>query len=211
MSLTKKLEIDHRTIKLLVGLIALGLANATSFFSEHTITSISESYHYGAWPRDILVGSLFAISALMFAYNGFSTREMVLTKLAALAALGVAMFPCECGTHDPVIPRVHGISAGVMFLILAELCRIFYLRAKEKRYANADRRAFLYVGCGIGILLSIAILAVDHALGGAFVERAPRLVFYCERLGLIAFGIAWLAASHILPGFTDPHERWFRS
>ena len=211
MSQTRKLEIDHRTIKLLVGLIALGLANATSFFSAHAITSVSESYHYGAWPRDILVGSLFSISALMLAYNGFSTREMVLTKIAALAALGVAMFPCQCETHDQVIPGVHGISAAVMFLILAELCRIFYLRAREKKLANANRRAFLYAGCGIGILLSIAILALDHALGGAFVEKAPRLVFYCERAGLIAFGIAWLAASHILPGFTDRQERWFSS
>lgn len=206
----ERLEIDHRTIKLLVGLIALALANATSFFSDHSITSISESYHYGGWARDFLVGALFAIAALMAAYNGFSVREMVLTKIAALAALGVALFPCQCATHEEVIPKVHGVSAAVMFMILAELCRVFYVRAKEKRLQKARNRATLYLVCGVGILLSIAILAADHFLSGALVAREPRLVFYCERAGLIFFGLAWLAASHILPGFTDDEERWFR-
>ncbi|MBD3789143.1 MAG: hypothetical protein IE885_02035 [Campylobacterales bacterium] len=129
----RRLEIDHRMIKLLIGIIAITLANATSIFSHHTILSISESYHYGGWARDVFVGSLFAIATFMAAYNGFSQTEMLLSKAAAVAALGVAMFPCECGFHDEVIPKVHAISAATMFLILALLCYVFYQRAMKKK------------------------------------------------------------------------------
>jgi len=38
-------EIDHRTMKLIVGLIALTLASLTSFFASTAITSISASYY----------------------------------------------------------------------------------------------------------------------------------------------------------------------
>src|SRR5467141_2031420 len=113
-----KPEIDHRTLKLLVGLIALSLANLTSFFADSKITSISESYYEGGWSQSIFIGFLFAIAAFLLAYNGYSRPDMVLSKLASVAAFGVAMFPCECDSHIELVPHVHGISAVTMFLIL---------------------------------------------------------------------------------------------
>lgn len=109
MKLSFKLhEIDHHILKLIVGLIALSLANVTAFFSADGLDSISDAYHKGGWARDFLVGSLFAISAFLFAYNGEEPPEMVLSKLAGVAALGVALFPCRCGVHDEILPYVHG-------------------------------------------------------------------------------------------------------
>src|SRR6266404_9609633 len=104
-------EIDHHILKLIVGVIALTLANLTAFLSAHSIQSISASYWEGGWARDFFIGFLFAISSFLLAYNGFSTAEMLLSKVAALAALGVVLFPCGCETHDDVIPYVHYISA----------------------------------------------------------------------------------------------------
>ena len=68
------------------------------------------------------MGFLFAIAAFLLAYNGLSRTEMFLSKAAAAAALGVALFPCECGGHPALVPYVHGASAAVMFLILAYFC-----------------------------------------------------------------------------------------
>lgn len=48
----------------------------------------------------------FAIAAFLLAYNGYSKREMVLSKLAAIAALGVAMFPCQCGDRTELVRHV---------------------------------------------------------------------------------------------------------
>ena len=202
-----RVEIDHHTIKLIIGVIAISLATLTSFFSETPIQSISASYHEDGWSRNIFVGFLFAISAFLLAYNGRSTPEMVLSKIAALAAMGVAMFPCQCGSHLEIIPYVHGISTAVMFLILAGFCYIFFRRAYAKGHAQARFRAYIYALCGSTIITSILIIATDNLLGGIISSKISRLTFFAEAAGLIAFGIAWLSASRILPLITSKEER----
>src|SRR5947199_10808079 len=203
-----KPEIDHRTLKLLVGLIALSLASLTNFFANSTITSISESYYKGGWAQSIFVGFLFAIAAFLLAYNGLSRTEMVLSKVAAVGALGVALFPCGCGGHAETVPHLHFASAAVMFLVLAYFCYVFYKRARQKRHTEANRRAFVYAASGLAIIASISALVLDKLSGGALATAIPRLVFYCERTSLVAFGISWLTASRILPVLTRSDERF---
>lgn len=204
----KREEIDHRTIKFIVGVIAIGLPFLTSAFAGGAIASISASYYEGGWAQSIFVGFLFAISAFLLAYNGLTPREMVLSKIAAGAALGVALFPCECGSHPALVPYVHGASAAVMFLILTFFCRAFYQRALQKGYPQAKARAAIYATCGTVIVLAILALAFDHFSGRALSSRIPRLVFYGEGVGLIAFGISWLTASRTLPVLTRQDERF---
>jgi hypothetical protein len=203
----KQYEIDHHVLKLIVGLIALSLANLAAFFSPVPIESISASYHQGGWARDIFVGFLYAISAFLLAYNGSSASEMILSKIAGFTAIGVAMFPCACGSHDEIIPYVHNGSAGVMFLILAIFCWIFYKRARAKKRRQANWRACIYAVCGILLVLSIAVLGLDELTGGYISSKVDRLVFYGERVGLMAFGISWLVASRALPVITAVDER----
>jgi len=203
----KPQEIDPHVLKLIVGLIALTLANLTAFLSANSIQSISASYHVGGWARDFFVGFLFAISSFLFAYNGDSSPEMLLSKVAALAALGVALFPCGCGTHEEIIPYVHYISAAAMFIVLACLCGIFFNRARAKGHREAKWRSYIYAGCGITIVIVIAVLAIDHFAGDPISSKIPRLTFYGERAGLVAFGISWLVASRAIPFITAPTER----
>src|SRR5262245_44779787 len=82
-------EVDHRTIKLIVGVVALSLATLTDLFARTDITSISASYYAGGWSQVIFIGFLFAIAALLLSYNGQSKQEMFLSKVASVAALGV--------------------------------------------------------------------------------------------------------------------------
>lgn len=203
----QRTEIDHHTMKLIVGLVAISLATLTSFFADTPIQSISASYYEEGWSRNIFVGFLFAISAFLLAYNGRSATEMVLSKVAAVAAMGVAMFPCKCGDHQEIIRHVHGISAGVMFAILAVFCYKFYQRAMGKGHVQAKWRAAIYVACGIAIVVSILVIAIDHLINGAISSKIIRLTFYCEATALIAFGVAWLVASRILPFITTSTER----
>lgn len=204
----KREEIDHRTIKLIVGVIAISLPFLTSAFASNAIASISASYYEGGWSQSIFVGFLFAISAFLMAYNGLTPTEMLLSKVAAAAALGVALFPCECDSHPALVPYIHGASAAVMFLILTFFCRAFYKRAMEKGYPQAKVRAAIYVACGLVILLAIAALAYDHFSGGALSARIARFVFYGESAGLIAFGVSWLTASRTIPVITRKEERF---
>jgi hypothetical protein len=201
-------EIDNRTIKLIIGIIALSIAGLTSIFAASPITSISASYYEGGWSQSIFIGFLFAIAAFLLAYNGRSWMEMVLSKVASAAGLGVALFPCECGDHIPPVPYVHGASAAIMFLILAYFCYGFFLRARAKGHREARLRAFVYAVCGIAIVISIVVLAIDSFSRGALSQYFPRLVFYGEATGLISFGISWLTASRTLPFVTRRGERF---
>lgn len=203
----EQVEIDHHTLKLIVGLIAIFLPFLADLFSQSGLTSVSGAYHEGGWSRNIFVGFLFAISAFLLAYNGYSTREMVLSKIAAVAAMGVAMFPCKCCDHTEIIPYVHGISASVMFVILSVFCYFFFRRAWAKGHAQAKVRAYIYALCGITIIISVATIALGDWLYGTICSETSRLTFLCETAALVAFGIAWLFASRILPVITSKGER----
>lgn len=201
-------EIDHRTLKLIVGVVALSLAGLTRWFAGSAITSISASYYAGGWSQTIFIGFLFAIASFLLAYNGLSRIEMISSKVAAAAALGVALFPCGCDGHAEIIPYVHDVSASVMFLILTYFCYSFFRRARSKGHPQAQARAVIYAVCGLTILISILTLTLDHFLGGPLRATVPRLTFYGEATSLCAFGISWLTASRVLPGLTRRDERF---
>ena len=198
-------EIDHHVAKLIVGVIALSLPALTNWFATSPLQSISESYYHGGWSQSFLIGFLYAIATFLLAYNGRSPGEMIASKVACVAALGVAMFPCHCGKHD-VVPYVHGASAAVMFLTLAYFCYVFFRNARKKGHHQARARAAIYAGCGIALIVSIAILAFD-ALSGYKYSTGNALVFYGEAGALVAFGISWLTASLTLPVITKADER----
>jgi hypothetical protein len=209
-----KPEIDHRTIKLIVGGIAFLLPFLTNLLTP-SILSISASYFEGGWSQSIFIGSLFAISAFLLAYNGDSRTQMILSKIAACAAFCIAMFPCEClderrslmakCAKDVIdIQGVHGFSAAVMFGILAFFCYVFFDHARAKGHREARWRSIVYAICGLAILAAMLTLTVNyfHNLGIA------RLTFYGEATGLMAFAVSWLTASQVLPVITAKPERF---
>lgn len=208
MELNRNTEIDGRALKFLIGLVALSLAFVTSFLTDHQIESISASYHEGGWPRDYFVGSLFAIAAFLFSYNGWTRRELYMSKVASIAALGVAFFPCGCDGRAQIIPSVHYVSAGVMFITLAVFCLAFYRRAVRRGHKEALYRAYIYLACFVLIVGSVALLVVDMFIGHALSSRMDRYVFWLEAIALVSFGVSWLVAGKVLPGLTSSQERY---
>ncbi|MCL9781899.1 DUF998 domain-containing protein [Vibrio sp. S4M6] len=202
-------EIDQHTLKLIVGIIAVSLPAIVSYFSGNPpIASISEAYQRGGISRDIFVGCLFAISAFLLSYNGYSHVESVLSKLAGISALGIAIFPCDCNVGGETLPYVHYVSATIMFVILAYFCISFYKRASSKHTYQAKVRAFIYAACSLGIIASLIALAINGLIDKpSHPEKFSRFVFCWETIGLMSFGIAWLVASRKLPIITAPNER----
>ena len=200
-------EINSQALKLLVGIVAVILGNLTVWLSATALESISASYYEDGATRDFFVGLLFTIGAFLSAYNGITTLEKVLAKFAALASVCIAIFPCSCDPHQPRVPHVHYIAAAVMFLVLAVYCLIFYARARKKKTAHASRRCVLYAACGAAISFAIAVMAFDAATGGSISATVPRLTFYGERTGLIAFGISWIVSGKLIPWIATSEER----
>jgi hypothetical protein len=200
-------EINEYTIKLIVGLIALLLPLLTVFFAGAPLTSISASYYHTGPSQSIFIGFLFATASFLLAYNGKTTAEMIASKIAAVAALGVALFPCDCDGHEPPVRYVHFVSAGIMFLVLTYFCYGFFRRAWAKGHAQAKSRAVIYAVCGAVMVLALVALVFDHFAGGPLSRIDPRLIFHGEFSSLTAFGISWLVASRMIPLLTREDER----
>ena len=203
----KRVEIDNRTLKLVVGVIAIGLPVLTDVLTDRRIHSISESYYCTGAASTIFVGFLFAIAAFLCAYNGRSRAQMVWSKVAGLSAALIALFPCDCNRFRG--PGVHYAAATVLFGVLAYFCWVFYGRSRESKFSQeaAARRRVVYLTCAVAIVVAILALAANALLH--FDEFGyPRFVFYAEATGLVAFGISWLVASRTLPVLTHPQERF---
>lgn len=199
---------NYHTQRLLVGIIALLIPLIVTTASSEELASISVSYHTAA--RDWFVGLLFVVGSFLFAYKGHHFYENVASKVAALAACAVALYPtmclalngstmCEGVTMEP--NKVHGTAAAILFSILAFFCLgPFRKRASSKPGKNALIRKRVYVVCGYTILLSIAYIVlvllkiVEHATG----------VYWAEAVALSAFGIAWIVAGQYFMFYAEP-------
>jgi len=179
-------EIDNRTLKLLVGVIAIALPILTDVLTDCRILSISESYYETGTASTLFVGSLFAIAAFLLAYNGRSRLQMVLSKVGGVASALIALFPCDCGRIKG--PGVHYAAAAVLFLILAFFCHAFYKRSFMSRYPQAQARRVVYLASFVGIMGAIAALALHAIQHHGNTQDPSRFVFYGEAVGLFAFG-----------------------
>ncbi len=201
-------QIDHRIIKLIVGVIAVSLALFMQLASGELLHSISESYHYRA--RDWFVGLLFAVAALFLSFKGENSRERKLTILASLCAALVAVAPCECGRTPTLISKFHFPAAAGVFAIMGYFCWRFRRTAKSKvaRYPEANRRAHVYTACLLG-MIACGFMAVAYAVASKWIDEVfPNYIFWLEAIGLVSFGVSWLTASKTIPIITNPKERF---
>ena len=201
-------QIDHRVIKLVVGLIAVFMAFFMQFASGELLRSISESYHYRA--RDWFVGLLFAVAALFLSFSGKNRFERILTTVASLLAAVVAIAPCTCNREPGTLSALHFPAAAALFAILGYFCWRFRRTAKSKvaRYPEARNRVRVYTLCLAG-MVGCGLMAVAYAVAqGALDAKFPNYIFWLEALGLVSFGVSWLAASRTLPLVTNARERF---
>jgi hypothetical protein len=213
---TKRPEIDPQTLKFIVGCIAVLLPFVLSALNGGQLPSLSDSFYfvgnpnniYGPWSRTIFVGCLYAIGAFLIAYNGKIAMEMRLSKVAAVAAILVAMFPCNCSGHNEIVKYLHYVAAAILYLVLGIFCLIFYFRAGEKHRATQRRqpryRQWIYAACLIALWGAMAFLVANAVVPATYMAYP---VFWGESVGLVAFGVAWLTASHVVPGINDRSER----
>lgn len=105
---------DYRALRLLVGLIALILPVIVVLIASTSLSSISASYYTEA--RDVFVGALFIIGALLLAYNGHTSMEKWVSKGAAFASVFAAIFPTTCDLCEANIKSViHYVAAVILF------------------------------------------------------------------------------------------------
>ena len=194
---------NYLKLRFIVGIIAIILAPLTVMFSSTVLPSISYSYYTES--RDIFVGLLFFISAFLFAYNGHSKTESILSKLAGLCSIGVAVFPTSIQSCSANF--YHLGSAVGLFLILTYFVYIPFRSKIKDETGKKKLRSDVYLGSAILMALGmigtvIAIFTLDCQTIWSL-----RLVFWGELIALLGFGIAWIVSGKTFSFFTDPEEK----
>lgn len=144
--------------------------------------------------RNWFVGCLFAVAACLYLYKGFTTTENVALNLAAVFAVGVAVFPTEwnCKAADCGRFSTHGTSAVLMFLCLVFVvwfCAGDTLSLLPE--ASAARYRMIYRSIGLVMLVSpLTAFLLNSVIG-----RGEAYVFFIEAAGIWAFAAYWLVKS----------------
>lgn len=185
--------LDYRLQRFLVGLIAFTLPPVVTILSKEWLTSISASYHAGG--RNMFVGMLFMVATFLIAYNGRGKTQPVMSKIAAFAAAGVALFPTAEHGVKSLVSNLHYTFAAVLFLILIYFCRCFYKSCKEKGNDREQitRRA-LYAVCAAVMSLSMATILFSKLFVPLEIRDSLHITFWGETAALEFFGVAWIVA-----------------
>jgi hypothetical protein len=197
-------QINYKTMRVVVGAIAILLAPVVFFLagSREPLTSISISYWTDA--RDIFVGSLITVGFFLSAYNGSGggkDLEFYLSKLSCVFAICVALFPTEgfdindmppvwaadlAGVFGLKAHHIHYGAAVLLFVCLIAMMWFFSVRASRKG-SKARKKAYLAVGG----LMSGGLIAI--VLLGSVFSWAKKILIV-EVWELTLFGIGWLIA-----------------
>ncbi len=217
--------VSYDALRTLIGLLGVALPTTAWLGSwaldgEALLGSIS-TYYYSSM-RDVLVGILVLTGVFLATYQGYRGRDErlwghlsdnLLTNLAGIAAIAVALFPaaaCEaerCLSRFPAaewtqasfVHWVHVGSAGVFFLAMGVMA-LFVFTKSDRHKPGAEVRHWIFVGTGTVILMCLALMAIYGILPSDI--KAPleryRPVFFGEAFGIWAFGLAWLAKGRAL-------------
>lgn len=197
-------QIDYKTMRAIVGLIAILLAPMMLLLTgfERPLSSISISYWTDA--RDVFVGALIAVGFFLSAYNGSGNGrdyEYFLSKAACFFAICVALFPTTGFTNQNLPPRwvsdlagffglmVHHIHNGAAVLLFGCLIVMMWLFSDRAMRKGKKFRAYVYRT--ISGLMLFGIISLG-GLGYAF--KWPNVALVVEVWGLTLFGAGWLLA-----------------
>ncbi len=153
------------------------------------------AYYYSAM-GNVFVGSLCAIGVFLWSYRGYDWRDIWAGHLAAVSAIGVALFPTapeNTTTWSQVfVSGLHAGFAGMFFLTLAYFA-LFLFRQSSSTVPTKMKviRNYVYLACGVTILMSVVLVALSHLLPKDAPIFALHPTFYLESLAIVAFGISW--------------------
>ena len=145
--------------------------------------------------RNPFVGILFAVGALLFAYQGFSRLEDYALNLAGILAWGIALFPMKWpeGIKDGLF-SLHGTFAISFFACIAYVCiwragdtlPLIENAAIRKRYL----RTYQFLGW---------TMVIFPFLAWALISLTPwhkSVIFFVELAGIYVFAAYWITKSH---------------
>ena len=163
--------------------------------SPGILSSVS-SYYYSVM-GNVFVGSLCAIGVFLWSYRGYEIQDAVAGHLAAIFAIGVALFPTTPDTgataDQMMIGTLHLIFAAGFFLTLAYFALVLFPKTNPAVSPTPMKlvRNNVYYVCGTLILLSIMLIGVLRFVPPDASIWQVQPIFWLESLAIVAFGASW--------------------
>ncbi len=203
--LSKQMAATYRMLRLGLAVLAFALPlllwlGGYFIYDVPLAGSLSAYYHASHVPppqvygggvlRNVFVGIIFAVSILLFAYQGFTRLEDWALNLAGLLAVGVALVP------TPLVGgglwTLHGAFA-ILFFVSIGYVSIF--RAGDtlrliKDDATRERFRMTYKILGWAmVVLPLSAFAFFTFIGGGYTT------FFVEFAGIYVFATYWVVKS----------------
>jgi hypothetical protein len=157
--------------------------------------SMSAYYHDGAGVmRNEFVGILFAVGALLFAYQGYSEFEDWALNFAGIFALGIAVFPMKWPESTDSSFSLHGAFAISFFVCIAYVCiwragdtlPLIDDKAMRERY----RLVYRILGVAMVVCPFLAWALIS------FMPFRKSAIFFVELAGIYVFATYWIIKTH---------------
>ena len=147
---------DFNSLRLIIGALAFAFPAMVVVLSGKITTSISASY-YEPQTRDVFVGFLFIIGALLISYQGHTQgapkrkseslwhwilsfkwlktyQEDVISTIGGAAAIFTALYPTACdGCPMDTRAVIHMVGAFILFATVVYFCMIAFLRSLNQK------------------------------------------------------------------------------
>lgn len=206
---------SFKTLQILIGVLGMlmplicGLGGY--IFGGYKLQSSISAYFYTNC-SEIFTGTLICLAAVMATYRGYERVDDIVSTITGLLAVGIAIFPCllEKVSGQPVgffqiisnnSQKIHVVCAALFFLFLAINSIFIFTLTRDKKNMSSRKkiRNAIYIGCGIIILIVLAILLFLNIKYTELELEKVEEVFWLETILLEAFGVSWLLkAGHIL-------------
>lgn len=189
----ENVALTYRRLRALIGWIGLSLPAvlfAAGLIDGRLEQSMSGYYYTDVGP--FFTGALCVMGVFLLAYRaGDAAVENVLTTIAGLAALGVAM--THAAPPDPTpgqlrLAVVHLACAAVLFVLLGAIA--VFLFPSDVPPAKAWQ-ARTYRALGFTIWVAIIAMIALHGLVPDFYQRT-HLFFWLESVCVIAFAVSFI-------------------
>jgi hypothetical protein len=202
----QSLVFSYLALRTVIGVLGIALPFVVSLgalllFGSKLQGSISAYYYTGM--RDVLVGTLWATGFFLFSYKGYGRADNILSNIACLFAIGIALFPTApvigATSKETIIGVFHLIFAAGFFGILTVFCLQLFTKTNTKNPTKRKlQRNIIYRVCGYTMMVSISLLVIYSVLrivlpNHAVASLAKFLpIYWLEAFSLVAFGVSWL-------------------
>lgn len=165
---------------------------------------LSMTFGHTAWPASISITYyqfqtacpafmiiLGSASILLIAYKGYEKKDDILNTFAGMFGLLILLFPTShykypasgiLNLPSSINNVIHLVSAVVFFGLLSINSLFLFTKSSGEMTAEKKKRNIIYRVCGIGMIVSFALLLLPINCA----------VWLTETVALFFFGISWL-------------------